>query len=82
MSSIKGYQAYSVSFTTRPTTGPGRHHKVSKYETACVIATSVSDAGEQAERYCKAFLPKFHVEEIRLDDDTVIINTDEDGALA
>lgn len=74
-------KAYSVSFTD-DVPGRGRHYKPRQYRTACVIALSATDAGAKAERYCKKYWPKLHVEEIRLEDELVIIETDEDGALA
>ena len=78
---MKGIRAYTASFTdAKP--GPGRSHKAT-YLTACVIATGVEDASAKAERYCKTHLsPKMYVEEIRLDENLVIIEADEDGALA
>jgi len=77
---VTAFKAYTVSFTNaRP--GPGRHHRAT-YQTACVIAVSPSDAAAKAERYAKVYLPKLYLEEVRLDDNVVIIETDEDGALA
>jgi hypothetical protein len=77
---VTAFKAYTVSFTNaRP--GPGRHHRAT-YQTACVIAVSPADAAAKAERYAKVYLPKLYLEEVRLDDNVVIIETDEDGALA
>jgi hypothetical protein len=77
---VTAFKAYTVSFTNaRP--GPGRHHRAT-YQSACVIAVSPADAAAKAERYAKVYLPKLYLEEVRLDDNVVIIETDEDGALA
>lgn len=74
------FKAYTVSFTNaRP--GPGRHHSAT-YQTACVIAVSPADAAAKAERYGKVHWPKLYLEEVRLDDNVVIVETDADGALA
>ena len=67
-------RAYSVSFTNAPP-GPGRHSRWT-YRTAIVIAVSPLDAAEKSERYCKTHWPKMHVEEIRLENDLVIVETD------
>jgi hypothetical protein len=40
------------------------------------------DAAAKSDRYCKANWPELHVEEIRLEDDLVIMETDADGAVA
>lgn len=63
-------RAYNVSFTNAPA-GPGRSHKA-EYKSAVVIAGDVIEASQLAEDYGRKHWPKLHLEEIRLDDDTVI----------
>lgn len=65
-------KAYNVSFTNAPS-GPGRHSR-HVYRSAVVIADTVSEAGDLADAYCRKHWPKLHLEEIRLDDDTVIMS--------
>jgi hypothetical protein len=63
-------KAFSVSFSN--VKGPGRSHR-GTYKSACVIATSPMEAAKLAEDYQKKHWPKLFVEEIRLDDNLVIM---------
>lgn len=65
-------KAYNVSFTNAPA-GPGRHSR-HVYRSAVVIAENVIKASMLAEAYSRKHWPKLHLEEIRLDDDTVIMS--------
>ena len=63
-------KAYTVSFTN--VKGPGRRHS-GTYQSAVVIADNVMAAGELANEYQKAHFPKLFVEEIRIENDLVIM---------
>jgi hypothetical protein len=64
-------RAYSVSFSNAPT-GPGRRHRAT-YKSAVVIAEGAIKAADLAEACGRRHWPKLHLEEIRLDDNTVIM---------
>ena len=64
-------KAYTVTFTDAPSK-PGRHNR-STYKSACVIAKTAVQAVSLAESYRVKHWPKMHVEEVRLDDNLVIM---------
>jgi hypothetical protein len=70
--STSALRAYDVTFTDNPS-GPGRHHR-SNYKSAVIISLTVADASRTADEYCKRKWPTMHVEEIRLENNHVIID--------
>ena len=69
------YKAYAVTFTNKKEPGiPGRRHgEEYGVATACVIAESLIEAATKAQGWLRAKLPpEWYVEEIRVEDDTVI----------
>ncbi len=67
-------KSYEVTFKKEQTKRKRKHHKgESDYRTATVIAMSPVIAGQMAVDYLKDHLRGFEVEEIRLDNDLVIL---------
>jgi hypothetical protein len=72
---MREMKAYSVTLTNKSNPGLGgrRHDEQYTVATAIVIAASVPDASQKVERWRKEnFDSSFYVEEIRIEDDTVI----------
>lgn len=70
---VAGMKAFEVSFTNAKGSGHRGRSNKAVYKSAVVIAADVMEAGRLASEYCAKYLPKLFVEEIRLDDDTVIM---------